>query len=242
MAEHALPEHRTGARPTPVELSHGSFFNEVTPVSFVAKNSVLGFQVDTVTFWSLRSFVLLILSAWDSAGEMLTIFEDCSRDLHFALQVSVRHAIVCTQHLQAGRNTHIHTRSQGDWVHFVCDTVSVTPTSDFALSVSVKNTPVSKWCLPSRTCRSVGCSGFLLNRVSHAAHEFTGRFVQLRDRCEFLHFRPSGGVTRLPAAAPFGLQRHCKKCGRLQCVAIQKPPRSSAYACGARCRRRRPAC
>ena len=205
------------------------FFNEVTPVSFVAENSDLGFWVDTVTFWRLRSFVLFILSASDSAGGMLTMFEDCSRDLQFAPQVSARHATVRTQHLQAGRNAHVHSRSQGNCVHFVCDTVSGTPTSDFALSVSVKNTPVSKWCLLSRTCRSVGCSGFLLNRVSHA-HEFTGRFLQLRARYEFLHFRRRGGVTRLRVAVRFGLQRHSKKCERLQSVAIQKPPRSSA--CG----------
>ena len=128
---------------------------------------------------------------------------------------------------QAGTHTYLPDHKV---VHFVCDTVSGTPTSDFALSVSVKKTPVSKWCLPSHTRRSVGCSGFLINRVSHAAHEFTGRFLQLRARCEFLHFRPSGGVTRLRVAVPFGLQRHGKRCGGLQCVAIQKPTRSSS--CG----------
>ena len=63
-------------------------------MSFVAKNSDLAFQVDTVTFWSLRTFILLILSVWDSAGGMLTLFEDCSRGVHFAPQVPACHAIV----------------------------------------------------------------------------------------------------------------------------------------------------
>ena len=163
---------------------------------------------------------------------MLTFFEDCCRGLHFALPSfgMSRHRVRSTSsHRQEHTHTHIPDHKVTGCTSCAALFLGLPHlVSDFALSVSVKNTLASNGVCLRMTCRSVGCSGLLINRVSHAAHEFTGRFSQLRAKYEFLHFRPSGGVTMLRVAAPFGFQRHSKKCGGLQCAAVQKPPRSWA--------------